>query len=75
MLRHPPASLVITHKDVDNLATMQRRLLDRTQHGTQPETPSVQDKAAGDTVPRPRGARQVSFDAHDAERQRRQQLS
>ncbi|KAJ2494387.1 hypothetical protein IWW47_004651 [Coemansia sp. RSA 2052] len=79
MLRHPPASMTITHKDVDELATMQRQLLDRIQHGAEPETPGAGDthgRAGGHTAASGRGgARQVTFDGHGAARQQRQQLS
>ncbi|KAJ2768492.1 hypothetical protein GGI18_005584, partial [Coemansia linderi] len=79
MLRHPPASIAVTHKDVDELATMQRALLNRVQSSKQPGTPGGGgDKgttaAAGPAAPG-RGARQVAFDGHGAERQRRQQMS
>ncbi|KAJ2037365.1 hypothetical protein GGI03_004814, partial [Coemansia sp. RSA 2337] len=78
MLRHPPASMVITHKDVDELATMQRQLLNRVQSNAQPETPDgsrVSAAAAGNAAPRRGGARQVTFDGPGAEQQRRQQMS
>ncbi|KAJ2883717.1 hypothetical protein H4R27_002580 [Coemansia aciculifera] len=70
--------MVITHKDVDELATMQRLLLSRVQNNTQPETPGgsgVAVAAAGNAAPGRGGARQVTFDGHGAERQRRQQMS
>ncbi|KAJ2493504.1 hypothetical protein IWW37_000593 [Coemansia sp. RSA 2050] len=80
MLRHPPASIVVTHKDVDELATMQRELLNRVQSSKLPATPGNGGSrgtaaAAGPAVPGRGGARQVAFDGHGAERQRRQQMS
>ncbi|KAJ2002656.1 hypothetical protein GGI04_000845 [Coemansia thaxteri] len=78
MLRHPPASLVVTHKDVDELAAMQRKLLEGVQSGkSQAMTPAGPDQTLGKSAaPAPRGAsRQVTFDAREAERQRRQQMT
>ncbi|KAJ2078828.1 hypothetical protein H4R24_004212 [Coemansia sp. RSA 988] len=67
MIRHPPASIAVTQKDVDGLASMHHRLLGRIQ-----ENNMKQQQTPTDT----RGSCSTkTSDGFAAQRERREQMT
>ncbi|KAJ2700437.1 hypothetical protein FB645_005011 [Coemansia sp. IMI 203386] len=81
MIRHPPSSIAVTHKDVDYLATVQRKVLGAIQEGvmgsgnTQTQQAHQQQYPGGATNTQTGLSGFQAIDRHSEERAKRQQMS